>query len=205
MIEKQHVQSDATREIEDELRSLVQRFRDDVLSDRLEALTCFAEQGVQVEGWLKGEILAFLTEQKRSRMLLDFDREVLIGQGRRKADLTLEVQQDAEPCRIWMELKHYLIGCQKGIEYNAYGYFNDPSAGIKPDVDKLLAIPSSYRYLLILATARPSSTDWRKAIQNFNAKFSPFLRSLTDPTDFPVEFFLGLVSVDEPLNQEAGR
>lgn len=204
MPKTQIAQSSTILEVDAELCSLVLRFRD-VLELRPEVVRCFAEHGVQVEGWLKGEILAFLTEEKHAGRIVDFDREVLIGVGRRKVDLTLYIQQGGERRQIWIELKHYLIGWQKGIEYNAFGYFNDPAAGIKPDVEKLLAISSCYRYVLILATARPDLVDWEAAITRFNVKFQPCLRSLTDPSDFPVGFFLGLVSVAKHAHQDVAQ
>lgn len=189
-------ESTFSAEIDVELRSLIHRFRD-VLAMRSEALKCFADQGVQVEGWLKGELLAFLTQERLASRLVDFDREVLTGQGRRKADLTLNIQPGAEPGRAWIELKHFLIGIQKGIEYNAYGYFNDPTNGIKQDIDKLLAIPSPHRYVLILMTANPGPADWQLGIARFNEKFERRLRALTNPQDFPDHFFLGLLVIDQ--------
>lgn len=128
-------------DVDAQLGALVHRFRE-VLGLRPEVLKCFAEQGIQVEGWLKGEILTFLTAEKCVARIAGFDREALVGDGRRKADLTVDIQEGAEQRRVWIELKHYLVGWQKGILYNALGYFNDPAAGIKPDISKLLAIPS---------------------------------------------------------------
>lgn len=196
MSTEQPPKTDTPPELDAELCSLVHRFGQ-VLGERLHVLRCFVEQGVQVEGWLKGEILAFLTQEKKEGRLVDFDREVLIGQGRRKADLTLAMQCGAERFEAWVELKHYLIGEQKGFVWDAYGYFNDRSAGIKPDIDKLLTIPTSNRYVLILGTANPGREDWKAAIDRFNEKFQSCVRSLTDPTDFPDEFFPGLLAVTD--------
>ena len=75
-----------------------------------DALRCFCDRGVQVEGWFKGEMLAFL-ERERA----DFDREVKIGPDRKKIDF--QVTLLSEPARI--ELKHWLIGNQKGMSYDA--------------------------------------------------------------------------------------
>jgi hypothetical protein len=187
-------QSTGFPNVDSELRSLVHRFRD-LLTLRMHVLRCFTEQGIQVEGWMKGEFLAFLTEEKRTARILDFDREVLIGQGRKKADVALTLHESIARDRIWIELKHYLIGRQKGIDYNAFGYFNDPAAGIRSDIEKLFAVSSPHKYALVLTTAKPKLPDWDAAITGFNRKFRPCLRSLTDPKDFPEEFFLGLVSV----------
>lgn len=195
-------QPSAFPHVDAQLRALVHRFRE-VLGSRPEVLKCFAEQGIQVEGWLKGEILTFLTVEKRAGRIAGFDREALVGNGRRKADVTVDIQEAAERCRLWIELKHYLVGWQKSILYNAFGYFNDPAAGIKPDIDKLLAIPSPHRYVLVLMTANPGATDWLAAITRFNQKFQPCLHALTDPTDFPDDFFLGLIAVADLPSQHA--
>jgi hypothetical protein len=187
------VQPRSVQSPDTELRALIHRFRD-VIALRPHVPRCFTEQGIQVEGWLKGEFLSFLTDEKCASRIVNFNREALIGVGKRKADLCLGLRDGLDLHRIWIELKHLLIGLQKGIAYNAFGYFNDPVA-IKPDVDKLLAMSSPHKYMLLLTTARPSTAEWMAAIARFNVKFQPCLRSLTDPSDFPDEFFLGLISV----------
>jgi hypothetical protein len=197
-------ESNVTRVVDAELCSLVHRFRD-VLELRVKTLKCFADQGVQVEGWLKGEILAFLSEEKSAGRLRGFGREVPIQDSKCRADLTLDLRPKAEDPQIWIELKHYLIGFQKDIEYRAYDYFNDPARGIKPDVDKLLSIASPHRYALILMTRCPSLDDWDAAIKRFNDKFQPCLQPLTNPNDFCDEFFLGLVSVTKSEDQVTGE
>lgn len=178
------------------LFSLVKRFGES-LNLRSSVLKCIAEQGVQVEGWLKGEILGFLTEEKNAERILDFDREARIGIGRRRADLVVWFDADGDRCPVWIELKHYLIGFQKGIFYDAYGYFNDPKRGIKPDIEKLRAIASPYRFMLVLTTASPKSTDWQTAIMHFNNKFHRDIWSMTDPKDYPDSHFLGLIDVGD--------
>jgi len=187
---------ETSAELEKELCSTVQRFRD-VLALRPKILKCFADQGVQVEGWLKGELLAFLTEEWAAGRIAGFDREVLVGVGKRKADLTIDLQVGSQQCCAWVELKHYLIGNQMGVQYNAYGYFNDRTNGIRPDIEKLLSIPSPHRYVLTLMASNPGTTDWKSGIARYNEKFHRCLRPLTEPDEFPESFFLGLIAVDE--------
>jgi len=163
---------------------------------RQEILSCFARQGIQVEGWFKGELLYFLECQCQVQKRFGFEREKLIGSGRRKADLVLSWDDLNDGDFVWIELKHWLVGGQKGIDYNAYGYFNDPTNGIKPDVSKLLAIPTLHRYALILMTANPGTADWQKGVERFESKFAIKLRSLTDPEHYPSSFFIGLLAID---------
>jgi len=98
----------------------------------------------------------------------------------------------------WVELKHWLIGHQRGVRWSPSSYFGDPtSVGISPDVEKLKALDASgERGLLILMTANPDPQAWRDGLDKFHAKFAPrMLRSHSDPTDFPTSYFLGLLEV----------
>ncbi len=160
-------------------------------------LKCFHDYGVQVEGWLKGEFLTFLEDEKKSGRIIDFDREVKSLDGRKKVDFRIEIPSEADNTCVWLELKHWLIGKQKGVNYYASFYFGDPSAiGIISDVKKLAKVPDEGRYLLVLATANPGQDEWQKGVSKFNKKFTPFfLEPLTYPRDFPDYYFLGLIKV----------
>lgn len=175
---------------------LVGRFRQ-ILDRREGILKCFCDQGVQVEGWLKGELLYFLDLEQRAGRLAEFDREVAIGVGRKKVDLKLTFRSGAITHPSWVEIKHWLIGYQRGQKYGAGFAFGDPtSVGIKPDVEKLSYITTGGKYILILATANPGTDEWSSGVDKFNHKFSHLrLDSLTTPEDFPGSFFLGLLSV----------
>ena len=176
---------------ESQMMDLVGRFRE-VLETRPGILQSFSKHGVQIEGWLKGELLHFLDNERSSGRLRDFDRETDFGQGRSRIDLKLT---DRDGQLTWVELKHWLIGNQKGDRYNAGFYFGDGSSvGIRPDVEKL-ALTSGQGYILVLATANPGADDWSNGVDRFNRKFSPLrLASLTDPGDYPPYFFLGLLA-----------
>ncbi|MDO9098258.1 MAG: hypothetical protein Q7U60_09065, partial [Candidatus Methanoperedens sp.] len=157
-------------------------------------LNCFCKYGVQLEGWLKGELLTFLDNEKNAGKIAHFDREVIVGLGRKKTDLKVRTNSNEE---AWIELKHWLIGSQRGTQYNAQFYFGDPSSvGIKPDVEKLSQLSNGTKYLLILTTANPSLNNWSTGVDKFNSKFSPLrLKSLTTPTDFPSFYYLGLLEI----------
>lgn len=162
-----------------------------------EILTCFCNQGVQLEGWFKGELLNFLSNSKESKEIYDFDREIKSPVSNQKIDFKLELKTDSKNEVLWLEIKHWLIGYQKGYKYNANFYFGDPtSVGIKKDVEKLSVIKSDNKYILILATANPGGEAWFNGVQKFNNKFSNFhIESLTDPNEFENFYFLGLLKI----------
>ncbi len=175
---------------------LVSRFKA-VLDSREKHLNCFCKYGVQVEGWMKGEFLSLLDDEKAAGSLANFDREVSFGVGKRKVDFKVEVPTGSGALTAWIELKHWLIGYQKGYKYNAQFYFGDPSSvGIKPDVEKLNEIVEGNKFLLILTTANGGMDDWTDGVNRFNRKFSPLhIKSLTIPADFPGFYYLGCLEV----------
>ena len=175
---------------ETQMIELVKRFQE-VLDPRRGIMECFCNYGVQLEGWLKGELLYFLDTEKAGGRLYDFDREVSFGQGRRKIDIKITGENGPA---TWVELKHWLIGYQRGYKYDAGFYLRDPSpVGIKPDIEKL-KLASGSKYVLTLMTANPGAEGWFCGVEAFNRKFSPLCISpMTDPADFPAQYFLGLL------------
>ena len=178
------------------MREFVRRLRK-YFDMRQAILECFCKHGVQVEGWVKGEMLYFLDSGAVNSRLIKFDREVSIGLGRKKVDFALTIEKDNGSQRLWIEIKHWLIGYQKGTRWTASSYFVDTSSvGIKPDVEKLTMIPTGEKFLLVLATANPGKTDWSSGIRKFNSKFKPLcIKGLTNPSDFPPSYFLGLLGI----------
>jgi len=181
---------------EDHLKDLIVRFKE-ILNSKTGLLDCFCKYGVQLEGWLKGELLCFLDNEKATGKLASLDREVSLGVGRKKVDLMVKIQTSSGALEAWIELKHWLIGYQKGSRYNAQFYFGDSSSvGIKPDVEKLSEISSGGKFILILTTANPGMDDWTTGVDKFNRKFSPLhLERLTNPAEFPSSYFLGLLKI----------
>ena len=177
------------------VQDMVTRFRA-VLNAHDSQLKCFCHYGVQVEGWLKGELLYFLDAEKTSGRLVDFEREALCGIDKKKVDLRLDITTGSTPSNAWIELKHWLIGYQKGELWKAHNYFGDATIGVQPDVEKLSKIIRGDKYIFILATSNPGHEDWTKGVDKFNNKFSPLsLRSLTQPSDFPDSYFFGVLEV----------
>ncbi|MBA7501445.1 hypothetical protein ES706_00015 [subsurface metagenome] len=183
---------------EDHLKNLFVRFKE-ILNSKKEPLNCFCKYGVQVEGWLKGELLCFLDNEKATGRLAEFDREVPLGMGRKKVDFRVKMSTSSGALEAWIELKHWLIGYQKGSRYNAQFYFGDSGiVGIMPDVEKLSEISSGSKFILILITANPGIDDWTTGVDKFNRKFSPLhIESLTNPAEFPSFYFLGPLKISK--------
>lgn len=167
------------------------------LDTKKEILSCFCDYGVQLEGWFKGELLFFFNNLKNSKVIYDFDREVKSPVANNKIDFKLELKINNRIEIVWLELKHWLIGYQKGYKYNTQFYFGDPtSVGIKPDIEKLKIIKSDNKYVLISMTANPGRNGWYNGVQKFTKKFSNLeIESLTDPAEYEDFYFLGLLKV----------
>ena len=106
-------------DIDQSLTKLVTGFRK-VMEDRTEHLKCFRAHGVQLEGWLKGELLHFLDYYQKTGKISHFAREEPAGKGRRKVVFYLEFSDAKGPRIAWVEIKHWLIGYQKGCKYEAH-------------------------------------------------------------------------------------
>jgi hypothetical protein len=151
-------------------------------------LACFCELGFQTEGWFKGELLYLFSQLHRQGVIQELDREVNV-EGK-KVDIRLRVNNEDH----WIELKHWLIGKQKGTTYNPSFYFGDrTSVGITGDVNKLASL-TGHRWLLLLLTANPGMNAWEAGVEKFNIRFAPIrLESRTQPQMFPSTYFLGLL------------
>lgn len=180
---------------ENYVKNMVIRFRE-TLDAHEKHLECFYHYGVQVEGWLKGELLNFFDREKTDGRLVEIDREVLCGVGRKKVDYFLVVPSGIIALPIWIELKHWHIGYQKNELWQAHNYFGDKSIGIYSDVEKLSSITEGDKYVLILATQNPGCEDWPKGVDKFNKKFKPLhVRSCTETSDFPPSYYIGVLEV----------
>jgi hypothetical protein len=165
-------------------------------------LRCFDRQGVQVEGWLKGELLCFLERQRTQGRVEKFEREAKIDPTKsrgRRIDFWICVQDGRRSSTCWLEIKHWALK-QKGKVYKPDWYLAyKQQPGIYPDAHKLSSLPTGAKYVLVLMTANswmeyPES--WDKGIGQFNKKFKPLrLRPLTDPSQFSKSYCLGLFRV----------
>ena len=159
-------------------------------------LDSFRELEYQSEGWLKTELLLALLGMKAGGLIEEFDREVSLAT-RQQVDVLIV----AGGCRHWVELKHWLIGMQRGSHYATRFYFTDKrGCSLMNDVRKLVRIDDdSRRWVLALLTTNPGEQDWRDGLAAYEARPDAIpLASRTDPSDFPNGFFLGLLEVTRP-------
>jgi len=150
-------------------------------------LRIFAQQEVQLEGWFKGECL-FLLEQLKSRgRITDFNREVPTNLGKRKIDITVELDDKHH----WVELKHWYVGAQKGVVWGPRDYIDS----LENECQKFEAMQTSGRaWVLVFCTPNPGGDLWKEAIRYFNREYVPWkLVGKTDPADYPRTYFIGLI------------
>ncbi len=170
---------------------IITRFRN-ILDKHERHLECFDKYAIQVEGWLKGEMVQLFDSEKMAKKLGDFKPEAKCNLGRKRVDLLLKLNETP----IWIELKHWQIGCQRNELWQAHNYFGDKSIGIYSDVEKLSTIADGDKYILVLATKNPGHEDWSKGVDKFNKKFKPLRdRSCTETTDFPQSYYVGVLEV----------
>ncbi len=157
----------------------------------LSQFICFCKHGVQLEGWFKGELLTALEQLEQKGGSTKFNREIRIGA--KRIDIKIVIGDTTH----WVELKHWLIGKQGGNKYGPAFYFGDKTTvGISKDVAALRNLSESgKRWLLILTTARPENAEWLQGIEKHNVKFNNQLIPHTNPSEFPKEYFLGLLEV----------
>ncbi len=166
----------------------------DTMHDRF---ICFHDLGFQTEGWFKGELVTLFSQLQREGIIQELDREVLVGT--KKVDVKIRLNG----LNHWIELKHWLIGKQKGVNCNVNFYFSDGGrdTGITKDVDKLNGL-TGHRWMLMLLTRNPGVSEWEAGVEKFNDKFNPRrIESRTHPDTFPNTYFLGLLDLGLRLEQ----
>ncbi len=115
-------------------------------ADCADRYSTFSRMGIQLEGWVKGELLflfdSLMQEGKVDRIYREVSFE---NSSRRKVDLVVRTRDDEH----WVELKYWLVGEQKNTRYRPSFYFKDAShVGIIGDVRKLLEVQSSGKLFL---------------------------------------------------------
>jgi len=187
----------------DYMMDVVTRFRM-VLDAHDRHMKLFDLHAIQVEGWLKGELLHFFDAEKTNGKLHNYwvesPPESRTAPGRKRIDYELELLNGTIMTKVWIELKHFQIGYQKEAYWIASDYLAGKSSwGICGDVAKLREVVVGDKYILVLATKNPGRDDWLRGVNKFNEKFSPFhIQSHTDPSNFSATYFLGLLEVTSP-------
>jgi hypothetical protein len=167
------------------IRDVFSTFRSH-LENHADRLRCFRDYEFQAEGWLKAEWVALLDGMKRRGEIAGVDREV-VASGQRKIDLAVTLKGG----RHWIELKHWLIGVQKGQTWGPGAYIDD----LDSEFMKFRAVKAGTRaWVAILCTSNPGDAAWASALRSFNISNSPWsLKALEKPSLYPSEYFLGVV------------
>jgi hypothetical protein len=172
------------------MRSIEEVFRifRDHLDDKKKEIVCFSTYQFQVEGWLKGEFVFLLDKMKAVRQIINFDREVT-AIGRKKVDLVVELENG----RHWIELKHWLIGEQKGQKWRSNSYISE----LENEIEKLKAIKAGKRgWIAVLCTKNPGIKDFDYAVDRFNRDYAPCKLSVKDsPSNYPEAYYFGVINV----------
>ena len=97
-----------------ELVEIIEDFRTEVLEKRISLLNNVYANKNQGEGWLKFELIDFLSKQG-----ICFETEISVGKkvdGKRQTKIDLRIEDD------WIELKQILIGKQNEQSYCVSSY-----------------------------------------------------------------------------------
>jgi hypothetical protein len=167
---------------------------DQEFKQRLEHFEAYTAEGVQVEGWFKGEILVILRRLTDRGVITGFAREhpATTG-GRKKIDFIV----DAGGQEVAIELKAWLDGFQKGARWRTHHYCTaDPVIGIGPDLEKLQTCACDQKIVVAFCHANPGRDGWMTALQALAKNLSQFsLRSLTKPEDYPSQYFMAVLEL----------
>jgi hypothetical protein len=161
------------------LKRVRQRFRK--MEDRFD---CFSRHELQVEGWLLGELITLLDKMQKKREIIGFDREITTV-GNKRIDLAI----DHKDARIWIELKHWLIGEQSGENWLPKDYVRE----LSHEFEKLEeARAGENGWIVVLCTRNPGQRAWEEGIRKFNDEFKPWaLEAIDNPNDFSKKWYFG--------------
>ena len=167
------------------------------LGTMTDRMRCFSTYEFQAEGWLKAECMALLDGLKKSGAIGGVEREVS-ALHRKKIDLVVHCRDG----RHWVELKHWLIGPQKGQTFNPKSYVT----ALEDEFEKFEAVKAGDRaWILALCTARPDDSAWTSALKDFNSENAPwFLDSLEERSSYSPEWFLGVLHA-QGLEAQSGK
>ena len=170
-----------------------------LINNKKEYLQLFSKLQIQIEGWFRGELMNYF--KNCDYKMTTKNREVPINEGdRKKVDLKIGDSNESES--YWIELKHLLVGNQKGnkksdgeqkgnnFSLNFYFY---SGTYITNDIEKLENLSKSsqetaYKYVLsFVSTNYPEDKkdkieskevfeDQIKKILNNNRKDGPLTK-----------------------------
>ena len=95
----------------DKLENDIMEFYKILINNKREYLQLFSKLQIQIEGWFRGELMNYF--KNCDYKMTTKNREVPINEGdRKKVDLKIGDSNEFES--YWIELKHLLVGNQKG-------------------------------------------------------------------------------------------
>ena len=169
-----------------EFKSLIERFYSSLKEvNKRDYLMLFSDLQIQIEGWLRGELMNFLRNNNIDITVKN--RESRINdETRKKADLKLEFTNEI----YWIELKHLLVGCQLNNTYPLGFYFNKNSY-IYNDIKKLQEVDNSdkrqHRYSLAFISTNYTcdkcrNTKFKKIItkEELKVQYKDIIKNKTD-------------------------
>lgn len=156
---------------------------------QLARLKIFNVQGIQVEGWMKGEMLYVFAQLKDRGIIEKYDREVCIKQkSRKKCDLQITMESK----KYWIELKNWVL-MQKGLRYTPKWYFSQKDY-LYNDFIKLRDIPETdEKWFAVIYSGKPSDNEWAEGMDIFSQRFNLEAIPIAFPRDYPEEYYLALM------------
>ncbi len=180
--------------MEDEkFEKLVKSFYTYLTEDKHEYLSLFSRLQIQIEGWFKGELMCHFERQKIA--LTNKDREVTVDseksnnkEKKDKVDLKIELNNET----YWIELKHILIGYQRGESYTLGFYFSEDTF-VYSDIKKLHKIissnPQQHGYSLVFLSTNYLNEDGKECrvrdILHTKQNLNDMYKKLTNLKDGP--------------------
>lgn len=167
-------------------------------------IAAFNKYSRQVEGWFKGELLTIALEMEETGEIAKFTPDCRIDPLRGKQNIDLHFALDKKR-QVWIELKHWYIGrYPSGTQWNATSYFTqNTSATVNRFLEKLPIGWDQPTYMLIAATPKPQSSDWKHGLQQLvNRHPDRRFKVLTMSDSFPDSYYLGLLRIGR--NEKVG-
>jgi len=123
-------------------------------------IVAISEAEVQVEGWLKGELIWLFGQLKDGGVIENWRCECRIEKSSKKR-LDFKLALDGKDAALEVKTA---IRQQKGISYDLRWYAQQNSGFFPPDIRKLAAYPAAHRYLLVFAYPACPTSEWDEVV-----------------------------------------
>ena len=184
-----------------------------ILDKKKKTLRLFSHYGFGSEGWLKTELINFFDMNKLRFGIEEIYQEVRFPiKGKNKVvDLVLKSTTQLKSKFVCIELKQWGSNFKQrtktykkgSIEFGKnqiWDIRNTFSSQKNCTFKKILELRQEFNaniilYLLILFTNRPSKEEWASGVAYLKEHFLNKFISLSDPKNFPEEYFIALFKV----------